>query len=229
MVSLNDLCDRPPRPLGDGEVHRPRRQAGAPDLDTRTCRTAGRRRCSSRRRPARCSAATCSPRSARPGARPTDDIVGPGHGGRGDVPRHVAWRRTRPPRCGRSATSSRRRWRSCTARRSRATAGAALLRPGRRLRADGVGNARGLRPTAFLPVSGTESDRSEHFGAWNELTGRPGGRFSSRRGSAGGGGRRRRSRPGGRRAGAWPGRACGRGTSPRRRRWPPRPRAAPRA
>ena len=32
-VSLNDLCDRPPRALAEGEVHRPRRQAGAPDLD----------------------------------------------------------------------------------------------------------------------------------------------------------------------------------------------------
>jgi hypothetical protein len=63
MVSLNDLCDRPPRPLGDGEVL----DLGASRSATstrRTCRTAGRRTCCSRRPPGPCSAATCSRTSA---------------------------------------------------------------------------------------------------------------------------------------------------------------------
>ena len=62
-VSLNDLCDRPPRALADGEVidlgGKRVRQISTPHVPT-----GGRRRCCSRRRRARCCAATCSRRSA---------------------------------------------------------------------------------------------------------------------------------------------------------------------
>ena len=63
-ISLNDLCDRPPRALAGGRGDRPRRQAASARSRPRTCPTAGRPRCSTRRRPARCCAATSSPRSA---------------------------------------------------------------------------------------------------------------------------------------------------------------------
>ena len=64
MVSLNDLCDRPPAGRATATAPRPRRARRAHASPPRTCPTAGRRRCCSTRPPARCSAATCSPRSA---------------------------------------------------------------------------------------------------------------------------------------------------------------------
>lgn len=62
IVSVNDLADRPPRPLQDGEVmdlggRRVRR------IETPTCRTGGTPGCSSRKPPRRCCAVTCSPPS----------------------------------------------------------------------------------------------------------------------------------------------------------------------
>ena len=65
MVSLNDLADRPPRPLGPDEVidlgGKRVRNIDTPHVPARL----GRARRSTRRPPARCSAATCSPRSGR--------------------------------------------------------------------------------------------------------------------------------------------------------------------
>ena len=63
MVSINDLADRPPAPIPpDG--HLSTSAAGASAASTpRMCPTAGTPTSSTRRPPARCSAATCSPRS----------------------------------------------------------------------------------------------------------------------------------------------------------------------
>ncbi|MGQ0774694.1 MAG: hypothetical protein ACT4NY_09795 [Pseudonocardiales bacterium] len=62
-VSVNDLADRPPRPLRDGEVI-DWAASGCGASKPRTCRTAGTQGCSSRRPPAHCSAGTCSRRPA---------------------------------------------------------------------------------------------------------------------------------------------------------------------
>ena len=71
-VSLNDLCDRPPRALAEGEVidlgGKRVRQISTPARAPRV----GGPGAASRRRPARCCAATCSPTSAGPARhRPT--------------------------------------------------------------------------------------------------------------------------------------------------------------
>ena len=77
MVSLNDLADRPPRPLADGEViDLGGKRVRHIDTPARA-RTRGKRGCSTRRRPGRCCAATCSPTSATPRPLTTDDIVEP--------------------------------------------------------------------------------------------------------------------------------------------------------
>ena len=77
MVSVNDLADRPPRPLEPGEVidlgGKRVRHLATPHVPHGW--DAGG--ATSRRPPARCSAATCSPRSAPSPALTTDDIVGP--------------------------------------------------------------------------------------------------------------------------------------------------------
>ena len=64
MVSLNDMADRAPRVLGDGEVIDLGGASACATSTRRTPRTAGTPACSTRRRPARCSAATSSPSSA---------------------------------------------------------------------------------------------------------------------------------------------------------------------
>ena len=74
MVSLNDLADRPPRAVADGEVLGPVGTACG-SSPRRTCRTTGRAGCGSTRRRRRCSPATCSPRSATGPAIVTDGIV----------------------------------------------------------------------------------------------------------------------------------------------------------
>ena len=77
MVSLNDLADRAAaraEPTARCSIS----AASACARSTRRmCRTAGRPACSSRRRPAPCCAATCSPMSATARRSPTSDIVGP--------------------------------------------------------------------------------------------------------------------------------------------------------
>ena len=125
MVSLNDLCDRPPRPLEDGEVidlgGKRLRQISTPHVphgweaqvlfEETTGHAAVRRSLHRHRRADPPSPpATWSARPWRP--RPCSTPP--------------AWRRTPRPRCAASATCSRRRWPSCTARRSRATASKAL-------------------------------------------------------------------------------------------------------
>jgi hypothetical protein len=76
MVSLDDLADRPPRPLADGE----HLDIGGHVLqwfDTPHVPHAWEAGCSTTRPPRRCCVATCSPGSAS-SIRPTDgDIVGP--------------------------------------------------------------------------------------------------------------------------------------------------------
>ena len=63
MVSINDLADRAPEPLGPDRCSTSAASASA--TSTRpTSPTAGTRTCSTRRPPARCSAAISSPRSA---------------------------------------------------------------------------------------------------------------------------------------------------------------------
>ena len=73
----NDLADRPPRSLGDGEVHRPRRQAGPLRSTRRTSRTAGRPACCSRRRRRRSSVGDLFTAMGECPAITDADIVGP--------------------------------------------------------------------------------------------------------------------------------------------------------
>ena len=78
MVSVDDLADRPARALADGETLGLGRRARPVAGRARTCPTAGSAATSSRRRRARCSAATSSP---SPGAEhpplTEGDILGP--------------------------------------------------------------------------------------------------------------------------------------------------------
>lgn len=64
MVSLNDRADRAPLPLADGQVIELGGTASSTSAHL-TCRTAGKHVCSSTRPLAPCSAAICSPTSAK--------------------------------------------------------------------------------------------------------------------------------------------------------------------
>ena len=120
-VSLNDLCDRPPRALAEGEVidlgGKRVRQISTPhvphgwEAQVLFEETTG--------------TLLCGDLFSQVGAGPaltTDDIVEPAMAAEGMFHATCAGAAHRRRRCGRSATSSRRRWRSCTARRSAATA-----------------------------------------------------------------------------------------------------------
>ena len=64
IVSLNEMADRPPRPLGRRRERSNSAPSGSATSTPRTCHTLGRPGCCTRRRRARCCVATCSPISA---------------------------------------------------------------------------------------------------------------------------------------------------------------------
>ena len=74
MVSINDLADRPPAPIAPGGSSTSAAGASAASTPP-TCPTAGTRTCSTRRPPARCSAATSSRMSATARRSPTNDLL----------------------------------------------------------------------------------------------------------------------------------------------------------
>ena len=109
VVSLNDLCDRPPRALAEGEVidigGKRLRQISTPhvphgwEAQVLFEETTG--------------TLLCGDLFTQVGAGPaltTDDIVEPAMLAE-DMFHATAWRPTRRRRCGRWATSIRRRWR----------------------------------------------------------------------------------------------------------------------
>jgi hypothetical protein len=116
QVSLDEMADRPPRSLADGEVLASAASGSAISTPP-TSPTAGRHESSSRRRPKRCSAVTCSPTWAadRLWSRPTSSER---HRQLRTVSAPPASRRTPPRPSGASPSSPPAPSRSCTARRS---------------------------------------------------------------------------------------------------------------
>ena len=113
-ISLNDLCDRPPRALAEGEVidlgGKRVRQISTPhvphgwEAQVLFEETTGTLLCGD----------LFSQLGARPGAA-TDDVVEPAMAAEAMFHAVVAGPAHRRRRCGRSATSTPRRWPSCTA------------------------------------------------------------------------------------------------------------------